>query len=177
METQTVQKTEYVDVVDDYDQAIAKAPIHVIREKVLMHRGVCVIVMNKQGNLLLQKRSQNKQLYPGHYCLSASGAVRSGEDYASAALRELKEETDITPAEIRFLFKDEFRGKENKVFSSTYFCWHDGPVKPQESEVESFTWIPIQEAEQFIEQNKFAPDEILALRKFIQDYYLKGRIV
>lgn len=175
METNN-KNTDYLEIVDDYDQAIARAPYSIVRQRALLHRGVCVIVMDNKANVLLQKRAKTKHLYPGFYCTSASGAVKEGEEYQQAALRELKEETDITAQNLQFLYKDIYKSKENNVHTSVFYCKYEGPTAPQESEVESLEWVPVQKVEEFMEENPFAPDEIIVMKRFIQDYYLKGRI-
>ena len=63
------------------------------------------IVRNVDGRLqlLLQKRSMTKDSYPGQYDTSSAGHITAGDDPASSALRELKEELGITlkPEELR----------------------------------------------------------------------------
>jgi isopentenyl-diphosphate delta-isomerase type 1 len=87
---------EYFYVVDEEDRVIGKAA----REEChsgsrLIHRSVYVFVLNEENELLLQRRSMAKDLYPGYYTASATGHVDYGEDYVDAARRELKEELDI----------------------------------------------------------------------------------
>ena len=51
--------------------------------------------------LLLQKRSQQKDSYPGCYDISSAGHSPAGVDFIPSALRELKEELglDARPVE------------------------------------------------------------------------------
>jgi len=58
------------------------------------------------ADVLLQKRSRNKDTFPGCYDISSAGHILSGEDFLDTALRELWEELGIKarPEELHFLF-------------------------------------------------------------------------
>ena len=49
-----------------------------------------------RAELLLQKRSAQKDSFPGLYDISAAGHLDPGEDFAAAARRELAEELGVT---------------------------------------------------------------------------------
>ena len=50
----------------------------------------------ERAELLLQKRSAQKDSFPGLYDISAAGHLDPGEDFAAAARRELAEELGVT---------------------------------------------------------------------------------
>ena len=52
------------------------------------------LVFNEKGQLLLLKRSELAEFKPGHYTIPG-GHVDSGEDFETAAKRELLEESGI----------------------------------------------------------------------------------
>lgn len=58
---------------------------------------VDVWIVNHRGEILLQQRDTAKPNWPGYWCESAGGAVVSGEDPDTAALRETQEEIGFTP--------------------------------------------------------------------------------
>lgn len=87
---------EIYDVVDMNDQVIGQATRKEIHEKNLVHRSVHTLVFNPEGNLFLQKRSLSKDENPGFWDTSSAGHVDSGEDYLTAANRELSEELGIS---------------------------------------------------------------------------------
>lgn len=62
--------------------------------KDLYHKCIDVWVYNKEGKILLSKRSSDRPTFPG-YWETTGGAVIAGEDSLEAAVRELKEEVGI----------------------------------------------------------------------------------
>jgi len=83
---------ELFDVVDRHDQVLAQAPRREVHARNLLHRAVHVLVHNGRGELFLQLRSLQKDSFPGCWDSSCSGHLDAGEDYPTAARRELGEE-------------------------------------------------------------------------------------
>jgi 8-oxo-dGTP diphosphatase len=58
-------------------------------------QGVSAILINRRGQVLLQKRDDNPAIrYPGHWSLFG-GSIEDGEPAAAAVVREVKEEIDF----------------------------------------------------------------------------------
>ena len=89
---------ELFDVVDAQDCVLRQASRAEVHEQGLIHRAVHILVFNKNRDCLLQKRSMLKDKHPGVWDSSAAGHLDAGEDYATAARRELAEELGITEA-------------------------------------------------------------------------------
>jgi len=95
METTDNQDELFV-VVDKNDKVVGyrtRKECH--QNKTLIHRSVGMVISNAKGEILLQKRSLTKDLYPGFYSSSCSGHLKKGEDYQKAAEREIKEELGV----------------------------------------------------------------------------------
>ena len=60
-------------------------------KKLPLRSGVGIILLNKENKIFVAKRIDN----PKNYWQMPQGGVENGEDYYKAALRELKEETNI----------------------------------------------------------------------------------
>lgn len=88
--------TEMFDVVNERNEVIGQAPRGEVHAKGLWHRAVHIFVFNKREELWLQQRSHLKDVHPLTWDSSAAGHLDAGEDYATAAVRELKEEVGIT---------------------------------------------------------------------------------
>ncbi len=96
---------EYLEIVDVNGEVVGSAP----RSKVhgdpsLVHRVVHVLVLNQEGEILLQKRSENKDVAPGRWDTSVGGHVGIGEDLISSSMREMYEELDVTGDEVEYLY-------------------------------------------------------------------------
>lgn len=92
----TDPQDELFDLVNENDEVmgtVKRKDAH--RDPSLIHRAIGIMVF-KDGQLYLQKRSMTKDTYPGYWTLSATGHVDSGETYDQAAIRELKEELGLT---------------------------------------------------------------------------------
>ncbi len=88
----TADTDELFDVVDADDRVIRQAPRREVHAKNWLHRAVHVIVHDTHGQVFIQKRSREKDTFPGCWASSCPGHVDAGEDYLLAARRELGEE-------------------------------------------------------------------------------------
>jgi isopentenyl-diphosphate Delta-isomerase len=86
-------------IVDKDDQEIGLEMLSKVWEEGLRHRMVRIMAEDKQGRILLQKRSANMTIFPGCWDNSAAGHVDKGMTYLSAAEQEVTEELGI-PAPI-----------------------------------------------------------------------------
>ncbi len=137
---------ELFDVVDERDQVIGQAPRREVHARKLLHRAVHVFVFDNLGRIYLQKRSLLKDSAPGAWSASCSGHLDAGEDYDSAAQRELKEEIgvelDEPPQRWLRLRACEELGHE---FVWIYRIEHEGPFTLDPSEIERGEWFTVTE--------------------------------
>ncbi|HOU35887.1 MAG TPA: glycogen/starch synthase, partial [Candidatus Omnitrophota bacterium] len=84
---------QYLDVRDAEGNAIGlvmpKTQMHLAGE---WHSDVYVFVINKDGQILLQRRAASKKMYPGLLEASASGHVLAGETPEQAAVSRMQQE-------------------------------------------------------------------------------------
>ena len=135
---------EVFDLVNLDDQVIGqvrRGDAH--RDPSLLHRSVQVLVFDADNRLLLQRRSQSKDLFPGYFCASASGHVASGETYESTAQRELREELGITAA-LTILDKTLIRTTPESEMTAVYLARSAGPFHfhPTETDGGEFYTLP-----------------------------------
>ena len=121
-----------------------------------------------QVQVLLQKRSMEKDSYPGCYDISSAGHIPAGVDFIPSALRELREELGLQarPEELilcgvrRFEYESVFHGSpfhDNQV-SRVYALWRD--VEPealtlQKEEVERVDWMDYDRCVQVVSEGSF----------------------
>ena len=153
---------EYFDICDTNGQPtgaiISREEAH---DKGILHRTAHVwIVRNFEGRtqVLLQKRSLNKDSYPGLYDTSSAGHIPAGSEPLPSALRELEEELGIsaTPEQLTYIghffiqYEEVFHDKPFRDYEYSYVYLYTDPVDIdtlvlQESEVESVRWFDIDE--------------------------------
>lgn len=159
--------TELVDVVDESDRVVGTATRAEVRRRRLRHRAVYVFVFNSRGQLLLHRRTPDKDIYPAHWDVAAGGVVAAGEDYTEAARRELEEELGIAGAplveRLRFAYED----ASNAVCGAVFTCRWDGPIRIQPEEVQCVEWALPAEALACASERPFCPDGLEALRQFL----------
>lgn len=142
---------EVFDVVDEADEVTGQATRREVHERNLLHRAVHVFVLNRHGELLLQKRSRFKDVHPGVWDSSVAGHLDAGENYEAAAARELDEEMGIqgvSPEEIGRISPCESTGWEHvRLFLVRW----DGVPRFPSSEVEAALWMGSDELQSWID--------------------------
>src|SRR3954447_5289866 len=86
---------ELVDVVDDDGRVVRVVTRAEMRAGCLRHRCTFIVVRNTAGEVLIHRRSEDKDLWPGRWDLACGGVVTAGEAWEPAARRELAEELGI----------------------------------------------------------------------------------
>ncbi|MFZ2620661.1 MAG: NUDIX domain-containing protein [Alphaproteobacteria bacterium] len=124
-----------MDVVDERDNVLRQTTWDEIKTKNLRYRIVHVIVVNNEGQMLVQLRHRNKNYAPGKFEASAAGKVDAGESYEQAAYRELQEELGITGVKLKEIGGFGFDG-EHTCNGMLYVADYTGDVSGWEAEAE-----------------------------------------
>jgi isopentenyldiphosphate isomerase len=141
---------EIFDVVNERDEIVGSKPRSEVHRLGLLHRAVHVLVFNSAGQLFLQKRSMKKDRQPGLWDSSASGHVDSGEDYDFTAVRELREEIGLQPAQAPTkLFKIDACAETDQEFVWVYRCESEGPFELNADEIERGGWFSPEQVTQW----------------------------
>jgi isopentenyl-diphosphate delta-isomerase len=129
----------------------------------VLHRAFTILVSNARGEVLVQKRSSGKRLWPSTWETSCSGHPRAGEDVTAAAGKRLREELGFdTPLET--IGKLRYQARYRDIGSENELCYvligeYGGVVRPDPAEVEEFRWMQIEELDRSIADghDDFAP--------------------
>jgi isopentenyldiphosphate isomerase len=105
---------ELLEIVDENGAVIGTAKRSDLHgNPSLIHRVIHILVFDKKGRLLLQKRSLQKDIAPGKWDTSVGGHVNPGEDILSAANREMEEELGVEKCALEYLYSTSFRTISN----------------------------------------------------------------
>ena len=126
-------------------------------EKLPLRSGVGIVVLNKKNKVFVAKRIDN----PKNFWQMPQGGIDSNENYYSAALRELKEETSIVSVKlmkeiegsftyilpdhlIGIIWKGKFKGQKQKWFVMR-FLGNESEIniKTKHPEFLDWKWIDI----------------------------------
>jgi isopentenyldiphosphate isomerase len=146
---------EMVDILNEKGNPIGEIKLkREVHAEGLWHRAVQIWIYNSKGEILLQKRSKNKEFFPRLLDMSAAGHVSAGETFEEAAVRELFQEIGLrrkasdlknigTWPLVQYMTKPFYNNKE--IFQVFLLKW-DGNIKElklQKKEVEMVKFVPI----------------------------------
>lgn len=142
----------WVDENDNVLGSITRSEAHSGTNKI--HRAVSILVVNRQKQMLLQKRSQNKDMIPGFWAEAVGGHVTFGDDYDATAKRELAEELGIR-AQVEFVGKGLFDLIGEREFFHIYTCEINfTPKNFARDEIDELKWVGIKNLPKFMAENK-----------------------
>lgn len=121
-----------------------------VHEKGLWHRAVVLFIINDKNEVLLQKRSATKKMWPNLWDITAGGHVLSGEFGYQAILREAKEEINLNLTKEELIFigstisKNSNNGLIDNHFNEFYIVHKNIDIKNltiDKEEVSDLKWI------------------------------------
>jgi 8-oxo-dGTP pyrophosphatase MutT (NUDIX family) len=134
---------ELVALYDPDDAAgreVGSAPRSRVRAENLPHAGTGVLVRDSAQRILVHRRSDSKDLWPGWHDAAFGGIVLAGESPDEAAHRELTEEAGITGAALDRLLVAWYRDEHTHYLAHVYLATWDGPVRFADGEVAQAWW-------------------------------------
>jgi isopentenyldiphosphate isomerase len=144
---------EILEIVDRQGNTVGTAPRSEIHgNPSMLHKVVHVLVFNEAGELLLQKRSMNKDVAPGKWDTSVGGHVPSGEDLITAAKREMEEELGIAPINLKPLYSYIHSNHYESELVFTHSCIHNGPFSFNKEEIDMVKFWNIEDIKNAIGQ-------------------------
>lgn len=157
---------EQFHLVDKQDHPIGQiSRIKAHSSLVYIHRSICILILNNKFQLLLQKRSENKDTYPNYWTLSVTGHVSYGQTYFQAAKRELFEELNLK-APLKRLAKILLSLPNETEYSTIYqACILDTNIVPNSQEIVNISWVNISQLNDFSRKNLITPDALQILHR------------
>jgi isopentenyldiphosphate isomerase len=142
----TPQGGEILEVFDDLGRVVRLAPRSECHTSPgLPHRAVHILVTDRFGRILLQRRSMAKDVQPGRWDTSVGGHLSPGESYEEGAVREAIEELGIDPGPLTHLHDYRWVSERETELVRTFGAVHEGPFTLDPAEVtEARFWEPAQ---------------------------------
>lgn len=121
---------EILDIVDEYGNPTGEtAERDIAHRRGLFHRTSHLWVLRRRGDtlqLLLQKRSEDKDSFPGCFDISSAGHIPAGQDFVPSAIRELKEELGLCARPEELIYLGTRKIADDNVFHGAPF--HDRQI-------------------------------------------------
>lgn len=135
-------------LVDEEDEQVGIAGrIACHQGQGLLHRAFTVLVFDGEGRVLLQRRSGEKQLWPGYWETSCSGHPSPGEDLVEAAVSRLEAELGFS-TKLEDLGRFEYMARFGDAGSEHEVCHtlagrYTGDIMPDPAEVSEAHWVRV----------------------------------
>ncbi len=150
---------EMVDIVDDRDRVVRVVTRAEMRARRLKHRCVFIVVRSTKGEVLIHRRAETKDLWPGRWDMAVGGVLRAGEGYDQGAARELFEEVGVN-APLVPLGAATYQDQDVDEVARLYTATHDGPFAFTDGEVVEALFVTVDELAARIARDRFVPDSL-----------------
>ncbi len=139
-----------------------------MRAENLRHRSVAIIVRGSDGRLLVHRRADDKDIYPGWWDLAAGGVVGAGESSDVAARRELAEEVGVAGVEPEFIGEASYENEQAREICRVYRVVHDGPFRFDDGEVAEARLVDGSELDALLATERFLPGRLTMLLPIVR---------
>ncbi len=160
---------EMIDVLDEKTgnltgRVISKDEAH---KTGIWHGSIHILIINKdKTKTLLQKRCEQKKLYPNMWDIAVGGHISAGETPFYSATRELQEELGLDINDYDIIEADRIKeqltnnGIISNEFVSIYIIYGNidtSKIKLQEEEVSEARWFSKEELNELIRKGEILP--------------------
>lgn len=98
--------SEQIEILDEFGKKTGRTmPRKEIHLEGMWHESVHIHIINHENQILLQKRSADKSIFPNVWAPAVGGHISKGEDIVETAIREAEEEIniEITTEQLKYL--------------------------------------------------------------------------
>lgn len=167
--------TEHFETFDDRNRPLGLLPREQVHAQGLWHRSAHVFLFTPGGELYVQRRAMDKDLFPDRWDLSVGEHLKPGESYLDGAQRGLAEELGVTGILLEALgsiHRSEYRLPElavvDRELQQAFRGTHAGPVTADPAEVAEVRAVSLEELACWVTRapGGFTPWFLEELRRF-----------
>lgn len=151
---------EMVEEVDVLGNVLRLVTRREMRADALWHRAVFIAVRSSAGDLLVHRRAETKDVWPGWWDVAVGGVVAPGESWEVAAQRELSEELGVSGVGLHPLGTGAYRDGAVKLVAACFHAVCDGPFAFSDGEITETQWVAARDLRARIGQDSFLPDSL-----------------
>jgi 8-oxo-dGTP pyrophosphatase MutT (NUDIX family) len=141
-----------------------------VRARNLRHRAVYILVVDGGGRLLVHRRADWKDVWPGRWDVAFGGIADVGEAPPLTARRELAEEAGVE-APLEPLGGGRYEDDEVRVMGDVFLARSDGPFTFADGEVVETAWVAYGELAGWLADHEMCPDSVeIALPLLLRQY-------
>jgi isopentenyl-diphosphate delta-isomerase len=123
----------------------------------ILHRAFSIFIFNDEGQLLMQQRSKQKNLWPLFWSNSCCSHPRKGERMGRAVSRRLWEELGFR-TDLKFVYKFMYQATYNDTGSEHEYCSvfigkTDKPAQYNINEIADVKYMPAEELDRMVEED------------------------
>jgi 8-oxo-dGTP pyrophosphatase MutT (NUDIX family) len=148
-----------IEIVDEADRVVDVVTRREMRARNLRHRSVGIAVLDPEGRVLIHRRADTKDVWPGRWDLAVGGVVDAGESWEVAAARELAEEIG-SRAPIAEIGRGSYEDGDVRAIVRMYVALDDGPFVFADGEVVEAFFVTIDQLRERIARDLFVPDSV-----------------
>lgn len=151
---------ETVEEVDATGRVLRLVPRARMRAERLRHRSVFIAVLSESDQLLVHRRADTKDIWPGWWDVAVGGVCGPGESWHEAAGREVHEELGLEGVAVQFLGTGAYEDDQVSLVAATFVCRTDGPFRFVDAEITEAHWVGIDEIPVWLAAKPFLPDSL-----------------
>lgn len=162
---------EMLPVVEPDGEVIGRSPRTYIHENFLLHPVVHLHIINRKGQIYLQKRALTKKLLPGRWDTAVGGHIGYGESVAEALFREAGEELGLYDFNPVFICDYIYESGVERELVNVFAIVGDFSPKPDGDEVSEGRYWDIKEIDESFEKSILTPNfekEFTMIRKNLE---------
>lgn len=158
-----IDEEEFLFVVDENNNPLEAKSRGEVHKNGLWHRISHIWIVNSKGQILCQKRSKAKDIYPGRWETFFGGHILAGEQDLDSAVKEVSEElgANVNTGDLLFfkvikISRDLGKMMHNQ-FCSIYLLKWDGDeerISFEKEEVDEVKWVDARDIERVLSKTE-----------------------